>query len=40
VAPVLFGAALDLTGGGPLGWTFAFATLSAGGLIRAFQSRR
>ena len=40
LAPMLFGATLDATGGGPLGWAVAFATLSAGGLIWAFASRR
>ncbi len=35
VAPMLFGATLDATGGGPLGWALAFATLSAGGLLWA-----
>jgi MFS family permease len=40
VAPVVFGATLDVTGAGPWGWTLAFATLSAGGLMWAFQSRR
>jgi len=40
VAPIVFGATLDVTGAGPLGWTLAFATLSAGGLIWAFLARR
>jgi MFS family permease len=40
LAPMVFGASLDATGAGRLGWTFAFATLSAGGLIWAFQARR
>jgi MFS family permease len=40
LAPMLFGATLDATGAGPIGWALAFATLSAGGLIWALGSRR
>ena len=40
LAPMLFGATLDATGGGRFGWAAAFVTLSAGGLIWAFVSRR
>jgi MFS family permease len=40
VAPVLFGATLDATGGGRLGWALAFATLSGGGLVWALAARR
>jgi len=40
MAPMLFGAALDATGAGPLGWTVAFGTLSAGGLLWALEARR
>lgn len=37
LAPMVFGAALDATGGGLAGWTVAFATLSAGGLLWAVR---
>jgi MFS-type transporter involved in bile tolerance (Atg22 family) len=40
LAPMVFGATLDATGGGRFGWAVAFATLSAGGLLWAFISRR
>jgi MFS family permease len=40
LAPMLFGATLDATGGGRFGWAAAFVTLSAGGLIWAFVSRQ
>jgi len=35
LAPMLFGATLDASGGRPWGWALAFATLSFGGLIWA-----
>jgi MFS family permease len=40
LAPMLFGATLDATGGGRFGWAGAFVTLSAGGVIWAFVSRQ
>lgn len=40
LAPMLFGATLDAAGGGPFGWALACATLSAGGLVWAYHSRR
>ncbi len=35
VAPLVFGAVLDLAGGGPLAWGLAFASLGAGGIFMA-----
>ena len=40
VAPMVFGATLDATGGGAIGWGIAFGTLGVGGLVWAVSARR
>jgi MFS family permease len=35
VAPLVFGVALDLAGGGPLAWGLGFASLGAGAIVMA-----
>jgi len=41
VAPLVFGAALDLAGGNerPLAWAIAFVTLGIGGVVASFTLR-